>query len=191
MRLADPDSGSIGIGKVDLRHLDPEVLRSNAAIVFQESFLFASSIRENIALGQEVPQHEVERAARLAQAHGFIQALPHGYETVVGERGLTLSGGQRQRVALARALARRPRLLILDDATSSVDSTVEAAILEGLRRELDTTLVMVAYRVSSISLADRVLFLEGGRIAAEGTHEQLLAHPAYEAMVRAYERGAA
>jgi ATP-binding cassette subfamily B protein len=191
VRLADPNSGTIRIGGVDLRHLDPEVLRANAAIVFQESFLFASSIRENITLGPEVPQHEVERAARLAQAHAFIQALPHGYDTVVGERGLTLSGGQRQRVALARALARRPRLLILDDATSSVDSTVEAAILEGLRRELETTLVMVAYRVSTISLADRVLFLEGGRIAAEGTHEQLLAHPAYEAMVRAYERGAA
>jgi ATP-binding cassette subfamily B protein len=117
--------------------------------------------------------------------------LPKGYQTVLGERGVTLSGGQRQRVALARALVRNPRLLILDDATSAVDPTVEAAILAGLRRELGTTLLVVAYRVSTISLADRVLFLEGGKIAAHGTHRQLLAHPSYLAMVSAYERGAA
>src|SRR5712691_2128049 len=191
VRLADPDSGSISIGGVDLRRLPAEPLQQAASIVFQESFLFATSVRENIALGQEAPEHEIVRAARLARADQFISALPKGYDTVLGERGVTLSGGQRQRVAIARALVRRPRLLILDDATSSVDPTVEAAILDGLRRELRTTLVVVAYRVSTISLADRVLYLDEGRIIASGTHRQLLAFPDYEAMVRAYERGAA
>jgi ATP-binding cassette subfamily B protein len=109
---------------------------------------------------------------------------------VMGERGITLSGGQRQRVALARALVRRPRVLILDDATSAVDPTVEAAILEGLRRELETTLVVIAYRVSTIALADRVLWLQDGRVAAQGSHEQLLDYSPYEAMVRAYEGAA-
>jgi len=160
-------------------------------VVFQESFLFASSIRDNIALGTATRDEEIRRAAGLAQADGFIRELPRGYDTVLGERGITLSGGQRQRMALARALVRRPRLLILDDATSAVDPTVEAAILDGLRRELSTTLVVMAYRVSTISLADRVLFLEDGRITAEGTHVELLRYAPYEAMVRAYERGAA
>jgi ABC-type multidrug transport system fused ATPase/permease subunit len=190
-RLADPEAGSIRVGGLDLRKVDAGELRRATAIVFQESFLFASTIRENIALDQDVSDSDIRRAAHLAQADEFVRELPRGYDTVLGERGVTLSGGQRQRVALARALVRGPRLLILDDATSAVDPTVEAAILDGLRRELETTLVVVAYRVSTISLADRVLFLEGGRIAAEGTHHQLLAHPAYEAMVRAYERGAA
>jgi ATP-binding cassette subfamily B protein len=191
VRLADPDAGGIRIGGVDLRHLSPEHLREAAAMVFQESFLFATSVRENITLGLRVTDEEIIRAASLAQAHAFISALPRGYDTVLGERGVTLSGGQRQRVAIARALVRRPRLMILDDATSSVDPTVEAAILDGLRGELDTTLIVVAYRVSTISLADRVLYLDDGRIVAQGTHEELLSHPDYEAMVRAYERGAA
>lgn len=191
VRLADPEFGSVRLGGVDLRHLDPEALRRSAAIVFQESFLFARTVRENIALDLNLSDDEIRYAARLAQADEFISELPKGYDTVLGERGVTLSGGQRQRMALARALVRKPKLLILDDATSAVDPTVETAILEGLRRELDTTLFVVAYRVSTISLADRVLFLDGGRIVAEGTHVQLLSHPAYLAMVSAYERGAA
>jgi ATP-binding cassette, subfamily B, bacterial len=191
VRLADPDSGSIRLGGVDLRHLDAGELRRAAAMVFQESFLFATTVRDNIALNAAVSDEEIQRAARLAQANTFIERLSGGYEAVLGERGVTLSGGQRQRLALARALVRLPRVLILDDATSAVDPTVEAAILSGLRRELDTTLIVVAYRVSTIALADRVLFLDQGRIAAEGTHRQLLSHPAYLAMVRAYERGAA
>jgi ATP-binding cassette subfamily B protein len=191
VRLADPDAGGIRIGGVDLRHVSLEDLREAAAMVFQESFLFATSVWENITLGLRVSEEEVHRAAKLAQAHAFITALPRGYDTVLGERGVTLSGGQRQRVAIARALVRRPRLMILDDATSSVDPTVEAAILDGLRGELDTTLIVVAYRISTISLADRVLYLDDGRIVAQGTHDQLLSHPSYEAMVRAYERGAA
>ena len=190
VRLADPDFGSVRLGGVDLRHVDAGELRRVAAMVFQESFLFATSVRDNIALEQEISDKEIERAARLAQAHGFIERLPGRYDAVLGERGVTLSGGQRQRLALARALVRRPRLLILDDATSAVDPTVEAAILNGLRSELETTLIVVAYRVSTIALADRVLFLDDGRIVAEGTHRDLLSHPAYLAMVNAYERAA-
>ena len=191
VRLADPDRGRILLGGVDLTRMDPADLRRTAAIVFQESFLFAGTVRDNITLGLDVSDEEVEAAARLAQAHGFVSRLARGYDSVLGERGVTLSGGQRQRLAIARALVRKPRLLILDDATSAVDPTVEAEILDGLKRELETTLFVVAYRVSTISLADRVLFLDQGRVVATGTHQELLEHPAYEAMVRAYERSAA
>jgi ABC-type multidrug transport system fused ATPase/permease subunit len=191
VRLADPLEGSVRLGGVDLRHVLPAQLRDAASLVFQESFLFAASVADNIALGQPISEQRVRWAAELARADEFIVKLPDGYDTIVGERGLSLSGGQRQRVALARALARRPRLLILDDATSAVDPTVEAEILAGLRDELQTTLVIVAYRVSTIALADRVLFLDDGRIAASGTHRELLSYPAYESMVRAYERSVA
>jgi ATP-binding cassette, subfamily B, bacterial len=192
VRLSDPTYGSVRLGGRDLRHLDPAELRGAAALAFQEGFLFAASVRENITLGVPYSEREVRWALRVAQADRFVHALPQGLDTVLGERGVTLSGGQRQRVALARALIRRPRLLILDDATSAVDPTIEAQILAGLARELDATVVLVAYRTSTIRLASRVLFLNGGRIEATGTHEDLLArHPAYEAMVRAYERRAA
>lgn len=190
VRLADPDGGSIRLNGIDVRDIASTELHRAATVVFQESFLFASSVRDNITLDLPASDDDVILAAGLAQAHNFIAALPHGYDTVVGERGVTLSGGQRQRVALARALLRKPRFLILDDATSSVDPLVEAAILEGLRRDLDTTLLNIAYRVSTISLAQRVLFLEDGRITASGTHDELLAYPAYQAMVTAYERAA-
>jgi ATP-binding cassette, subfamily B, bacterial len=189
VRLADPDDGSVRLGGVDLRHLARTDLRAAAAIVFQESFLFATSLDDNIALGADVDRDAVRSAARLARADGFVSRLPAGYDTVVGERGVTLSGGQRQRIALARALVRAPRFLILDDATSAVDPTVEAEILAGLSALSGTTTLVVAHRVSTIALADRVLFLEHGRVAASGPHTQLLDVPAYEAMVRAYERG--
>ena len=188
VRLADPELGSVEVGGIDVRDADPNELRHAATIVFQESFLFAASVRENIALDMPVDEAEVVRSAMIASADRFIRELPRGYDTVVGERGHTLSGGQRQRVALARALAREPRILILDDATSSVDATIEADILGALRRELDTTLIVVAYRLSTIRLADRVIFLEGGRVAATGNHEELLAtQPGYAAIIRAYE----
>ena len=190
-RLMDPNWGELLLGGIDLRDVGAPSLRRDVAVVFQESFLFASTIRENIALGLDVTDAEIRDASRLARVHDFVMSLPSGYDTVLGERGVTLSGGQRQRIAIARALVRKPRLMIMDDATSAVDPTVEAAILDGLREELSTTLVIVAYRVSTIALADRVLYLDGGRIAAEGTHQELLSHPDYEAMVRAYERGAA
>jgi len=188
--LEDPREGQVLLGGLELRSIDPEERRRAISIVFQESFLFATTVRDNIALDMDAGESEIREAARLAQAHVFIQNLPHGYDSVLGERGVTLSGGQRQRIALARALLRRPQVLILDDATSAVDPTVEATILRGLNQSLRCTLLVVAYRVSTISLADRILFMEGGRIAAEGTHAQLLANPAYEAMVMAYERAA-
>jgi ATP-binding cassette, subfamily B, bacterial len=190
VRLADPDDGQILVGGVDIREADPLALHRDVSIVFQESFLFATTVRENIALDANVTDAEVVRAAMIASADRFIRELPHGYDTIVGERGHTLSGGQRQRVALARALLRAPRILILDDATSSVDPTIEADILAALRRELSTTLLVVAYRLSTIRLADRVIFLEGGAVKATGTHEDLLAtEPGYAAIIHAYERG--
>ncbi|WP_334144486.1 ABC transporter ATP-binding protein [Rhabdothermincola sp.] len=189
VRMADPLSGTVSVGGVDLRWVEPTELRRAVALVFQETFLFADTVAQNITLGDEVSEGQLIEAARVAQAHEFISRLPDGYETVVGERGVTLSGGQRQRVALARALLRRPRVLVLDDATSAVDPVVEAEILEGLRRALDMTTLVVAHRVSTIGLADRVVLLESGRVIATGTHEELLSVPAYEAIVRAYETG--
>ncbi len=189
VRLDDPTTGVVRVGGVDLREVDPASLRRAVSIVFQESFLFATSIAENIALDPGAPREEVERVARIAHADGFIRSLPRGYDTVVGERGLTLSGGERQRIALARALARRPRLLILDDATSAVDPTIEASILAALREEIEATLIVVAYRLATIRLADRVVYLDGRRVRATGAHEELLAsEPGYAAMIRAYER---
>ena len=189
VRLADPDDGSVAIGGVDLREAEPGSLRRATAIVFQESFLFSTNVRENIALDATASDEDIVRAATIASADRFIQALPDGYDTVVGERGHTLSGGERQRVALARAIVRAPRVLILDDATSAVDPSIEADILGALRRELRTTLIVVAYRLSTIRLADRVVYLENGRVAATGSHEELLARtPGYAAIIQAYEQ---
>ena len=192
VRLADPDSGSVRIGGVDLRQADPTSLRGDVALVFQETFLFADTLWENVALGFDAANDDVRRALRLARAEGFVGDLPMGVATVVGERGVTLSGGQRQRVALARALLRRPRLLILDDATSAVDPMVESQILDGLRASLATTTLVVAQRVSTIELADRVAYLDAGRVVAEGSHADLLANvAAYARIVQAYEAGLA
>jgi ABC-type multidrug transport system fused ATPase/permease subunit len=190
VRLDDPAAGRISLGGVDLRDVDPAELRRAESLVFQESFLFATTVAENIALDSGASRDEIERAAAIAQADRFVRALPNGFDTVLGERGHTLSGGERQRVALARALVRGPRVLILDDATSAVDPTIEAEILAGLRRELDTTLIVIAYRLSTIRLADRILYLEDGRLRATGSHEELMAsQPGYAAMIQAYERG--
>ncbi|HVE99514.1 MAG TPA: ABC transporter ATP-binding protein [Mycobacteriales bacterium] len=193
VRLADPRSGEVRLDGADLRDLRQGAVPAHAAVVFQESFLFDDTVRGNLTLGADVPDRDVEAAAKLAQAHDFIRALPNGYDTLVGERGTTLSGGQRQRIALARALVRRPRLLVLDDATSSVDPSVEAAILHGLRdAELPSTVVVVAYRQATIALADEVVYVHAGRIVDRGSHaELLLRQPGYARLVTAYDDVAA
>ena len=190
VRLADPGSGTVRVGGIDLRHAEPGSLRRAVSIVFQESFLFSTTIGENIALDSGADHEAIERAARISAVDRFVDTLPAGFETVVGERGYTLSGGERQRVALARAIVREPRVLILDDATSSVDASVEAQILAALREELQTTLVVIAYRLSTIRLADRVIYLEGGHVAGTGSHDELMAtSPGYAAIIHAYARG--
>ncbi len=143
------------------------------SLVFQESFLFATSLRDNIAL-DDLPLEQVDDAADIARVTRFVEHMPQGWKTTVGERGVTLSGGQRQRVALARALARQPKVLILDDATSAVDPVIEAQILGGLRQRGGMTLVIVAHRLSTIKLADRVVYLEAGRVGGVGTHQELV-----------------
>jgi ABC-type multidrug transport system fused ATPase/permease subunit len=189
--LLQPDAGRVLLGGTPVADVDPEELHRSVSLVFQESFLFADSVRENLTMGHPFSDDEIYAALEVARALRLVERLPRGLDDIVGERGVTLSGGQRQRLALARALLRRPRLLLLDDATSAVDARVEQGILDGLRGALATTTLVVAHRVSTIALADRVLLLERGRIAASGTHQELLAVPAYSALVRAYEQDAA
>jgi ABC-type multidrug transport system fused ATPase/permease subunit len=186
--LMPANRGSIELNGVPLPLADPASVGETVASVFQDTFLFADTVEQNLVMGTSADAETVAWAAQVARADRFVAALPDGLQTVIGERGVTLSGGQRQRLALARALVRRPRLLLLDDATSAVDPRVEQQILDGLRHELDVTTVIVAHRVSTIALADRVLFLDEGRVAAMGSHADLLATvPAYAALVRAYE----
>ncbi len=175
-RLYDPSEGSVLVDGVDVRTVDVGSLRAQIAFVADDSFLFTDTVAANIAYANQGASLEaIEAAARRAQADAFIRELPDGYETRVGERGLTLSGGQRQRVAIARALLADPRILILDDATSSVDATTETAIKAGLREAMaGRTTLIIAHRLSTISLADEVVVMDGGRIVDRGTHEELL-----------------
>jgi len=175
-RLYDPSEGAVLVDGADVRSIDVGSLRSQVAFVADDSFLFSASIADNIAYARpEASREEIELAAQRAQADEFIRDLPGGYDTVVGERGLTLSGGQRQRVAIARALLADPRILILDDATSSVDATTEAAIKAGLREAMTgRTTLIIAHRLSTVSLADEVVVMDGGRIVDRGSHEELL-----------------
>jgi ABC-type multidrug transport system fused ATPase/permease subunit len=175
-RLYDPDQGEVLVDGADVREVEVASLRSEIAFVADDSFLFTATVAENIAYARpEASIEEIEAAARRAQADAFIRALPDGYETRVGERGLTLSGGQRQRVAIARALLADPRILILDDATSSVDATTEGAIKSGLREAMaGRTTFIIAHRLSTVSLADEIIVLDGGRIVDRGTHAELM-----------------
>jgi len=175
-RFYEATAGRILVDGIDVRDLERRSLRSAIGVISQEPFLFSASIRDNIAFGMpDAPREAVEAAARAAQAHEFVLDLAQGYDTVVGERGITLSGGQRQRIAIARALLIDPRVLILDDATASVDATTEARIRAALRAVMrERTTIIIAHRLSTIALADEIVVLDGGRIAARGTQAELL-----------------
>ncbi len=175
-RLLDPTEGEVFVGGYSVRRIPLSALRQAVGVAPQEPFLFSETLFENIAFGLEAPDRErVEWAARLAGIHEEILAFPKGYETLLGERGVTLSGGQRQRVALARALAKRPKILILDDALSAVDTETEARILQGLKGVLGRqTTFLISHRTATLRHADWIIVLDGGRIVEEGTHESLL-----------------
>ena len=188
-RFYDATEGRVTIDGADVRDVQLASLRSQIGVISQDPFLFSDTVRENIAFGVTgATDEEVEQAARLAQAHEFIAKLPDGYDTVIGERGITLSGGQRQRIAIARALIVDPRILILDDATASVDATTEAHIRLGLREVMKgRTTLIIAHRLSTIALADELVVLERGRIAARGVHDELIGtSPVYREI---YEHG--
>jgi ABC-type multidrug transport system fused ATPase/permease subunit len=191
-RLWDPDSGAFRLDGADLRSFSLSELPKEVSYVAQDAFLFDDTVAGNITLGEPFSETELRGAARLAGAEGFISELSDGYETQLGERGTTLSGGQRQRIALARALIRKPRLLILDDATSAVDPSVEAEILRSLKgATLPSTIVVVAYRPASIRLADEVVYVDERRVLAQGLHDDLLeTTPGYARLVQAYEEDA-
>jgi len=182
-RTFDPSSGRVLIDGVDARDWSMDSLRGQIATIEQDIFLFSRTVGENIAFGARgsVTREQIEEAARLAQAHDFVQHFPEGYDTVVGERGVTLSGGQRQRIAIARAFLTDPRILILDDSTSAIDSTTEDQIQRAMRRILEgRTTLLITHRLAQIRRADRILMLKNGRLIANGTHHELLAtSPAY------------
>jgi ATP-binding cassette subfamily B protein len=175
-RFYDVGSGRVTLDGVDIRDVKLASLRRAIGVISQDPFLFSATVRENITFGApDLTTEQVEHVARLAQAHEFVEQLPQGYDTVIGERGITLSGGQRQRLAIARALAVDPRVLILDDATASVDASTEARIRLGLREAMrGRTTLIIAHRLSTIALADEIVVLDDGRIAARGTHDELL-----------------
>ena len=193
VRLVDPAAGVVAYDGLDLRRLGPGALAEVAALVPQQTFLFDDTVRDNVTLGGPFDDEQVWAALAVAQADGFVRALPRGLDTMVGERGTSLSGGQRQRLALARAVVRQPRLLVLDDATSSVDPSVERRILAALRElPSPSTVVVVAYRRATIALADEVVYVEGGRVVARGRHEELAQTcTGYRELVTAYARAEA
>ncbi len=175
-RYYDPDRGRVLLDGIDVRELDPLALRRAVGLVFQEPFLFSATVRENLRYGRpDATDAEIEDAARLAAAHDFVAALPKGYDTLVGERGVSLSGGQRQRLTIARALVMDPRVLVFDDATASVDAVTEKTLFEGIRAAArGRTALVVSQRVTSVRWCDRIAVVEAGRVTAEGSHAELL-----------------
>jgi ATP-binding cassette subfamily B protein len=182
-RLLDPTEGSVLLDGVDLREFDPRQLRQLIGFVPQETFLFSSTLGENIAFGvKEANEQQIARAAEISGLAPDIAGFPAGYQTVVGERGITLSGGQKQRTAIARAVMRDPRILILDDALSSVDTVTEERILEALSTIMrNRTTILISHRVSTVRHADRIFVIEDGRIAEQGSHAELIAKGGYYA----------
>ena len=177
LRLYETSEGRVTIDGVNMRDLTFRELRGAIGLVSQDVFLFDGTVRENIAYGDpDAPDEAIEEAARLAEAHDFITALPHGYDTMVGERGQKLSGGQRQRLSIARAIVRNPAILVLDEATSSVDNETEAAIQRSLETvSRNRTTLVIAHRLSTIRNADRIHVLERGEVREAGTHDELAA----------------
>jgi ATP-binding cassette subfamily B multidrug efflux pump len=182
-RLLDPTRGAVYLDGVDLKDLDPEWLRRHIGFVPQETFLFSATLAQNIAWGvEQATQADIARAAELAGLGPDIASFPAGFETMIGERGLTLSGGQKQRVAIARAIIRDPRILILDDALSSVDTLTEERILSGLAGVMQgRTTILISHRVSTVQTAGRIFVIEHGKIAEQGTHAELITNGGYYA----------
>ena len=191
-RLYDVSGGAVLVDGVDVRDYTVEALRGAIGVVLQRNTLFSGTIRENLLWGRaDATQQEIEAAARDAQAHDFILSFPQGYDTMLGQGGVNLSGGQKQRLCIARALLKRPRILILDDSTSAVDTATEARIREAFRHNrAGTTVLIIAQRISSVREADQIIVLDDGRVIGMGTHQELLAtNPVYQEINQSQQEG--